>query len=57
MDVTTHILTQDHILVNIALYQEQLDNKLIDEPAQIIEQLTIAENIMELTANELKLIK
>ncbi len=46
MDVTTHILAQDHILTNLALYQEQLDDKLVDEPTQIMEQLTIAESIM-----------
>lgn len=46
MDVTTHILAQEHILENLALYQDQLDNKLVDEPTQIMEQLTIAESIM-----------
>lgn len=46
MDVTTHILAQEHILTNLALYQEQLDDKLVDEPTQIMEQLTIAESIM-----------
>ena len=47
MDVTTHILSQEHILENLALYQSQMDDKLIDEPTQIMEQLTIAESIME----------
>lgn len=46
MNVTTHILSQEHILENLALYQSQMDDKLIDEPTQIMEQLTIAESIM-----------
>ncbi len=46
MDVTIHILSQEQILQNLAFYQEQLDNKLVDEPTQIMEQLSIAESIM-----------
>jgi len=46
MNVAIHILAQEHILTNLALYQDQLDEKLVDEPTQIMEQLTIAESIM-----------
>lgn len=46
MDVTAHILAQDHILTNLALYQDQIDEKLVDEPTQVMEQLVEAENIM-----------
>ncbi len=46
MDVKIHILSQEQILENLAIYQEQLDCKLVDEPTEIIEQLTISESIM-----------
>lgn len=46
MDVSIHILTQEQILENLAIYQNQLDEKMIDEPDQIVEQLTVAESIM-----------
>jgi len=46
MEITAHILGQSQILENLALYQSQMDDKLIDEPTQIMEQLTIAESIM-----------
>lgn len=46
MDVKIHILAKESILENLALYQSQIDEKLIDEPNQIIEYLTIAESIM-----------
>lgn len=46
MDVTVHILSKEQILENLALYQSQIDEKLVDEPTQIIEQLTVAESIM-----------
>ena len=46
MEVINHILNQEHILDNLALYQSQIDEKLVDEPTQIIEQLTMAESIM-----------
>jgi hypothetical protein len=46
MDIQAHILTQEQILENLALYQNQIDEVLLDEPTQIVEQLTIAENIM-----------
>jgi hypothetical protein len=46
MDITVHILSKEQILENLALYQSQIDEKLVDEPTQIIEQLTVAESIM-----------
>lgn len=46
MDVSIHILTQEQILENLAIYQNQLDEKMIDEPSQIIEQLMVAESVM-----------
>ena len=46
MDITVYILSKEQILENLALYQSQIDEKLVDEPTQIIEQLTIAESIM-----------
>lgn len=46
MDVTVHILSKEQILENLALYQSQLDEKLVDDPNVIIEQLTVAESIM-----------
>ena len=46
MDITVHILSKEQILENLALYQSQIDEKLVDEPNVIIEQLTVAENIM-----------
>jgi hypothetical protein len=36
----------ESILENLALYQSQLDEKLVDDPNVIIEQLTVAESIM-----------
>lgn len=46
MDITVYILSKEQILENLALYQSQIDEKLVDEPTQIIEQLTMAESIM-----------
>jgi len=46
MDITVYILSKEQILENLALYQSQIDEKLVDEPTQIIEQLTVAESIM-----------
>lgn len=46
MDIQAHILAKEQILENLALYQSQIDEKLVDEPTQIIEQLTVAESIM-----------
>lgn len=46
MDITVHILSKEQILENLALYQSQLDEKLVDDPNVIIEQLTLAESIM-----------
>lgn len=46
MDITVYILSKEHILENLALYQSQLDEKLVDDPNVIIEQLTVAESIM-----------
>ena len=46
MELKPHILSQEQILENLNLYQSQIDDKLVDEPNAIIEQLTIAENIM-----------
>lgn len=46
MDITVYILSKEQILENLALYQSQLDEKLVDDPNVIIEQLTVAESIM-----------
>ena len=46
MDITVYILSKEQILENLALYQSQIDEKLVDEPTQIIEQLTVAESII-----------
>ena len=46
MEVKIYIFAQEHILDNLALYQDQIDEKLVDEPTQIMVQLTIAESIM-----------
>ena len=46
MELTTIIADQDTILSNLQAYQTQLDEVLVDEPNQIVEQLTIAESIM-----------
>lgn len=46
MEVKAHILSQEEILQNLALYQSQIDDKLIDEPTQLLEQLAISESIM-----------
>lgn len=46
MEIINHILNQKDILDNLALYQSQIDDKLIDEPTMVMEQLTVAESIM-----------
>lgn len=46
MELTTIIADQDTIISNLQAYQTQLDEVLVDEPNQIVEQLTIAESIM-----------
>lgn len=46
MEVAVYILSQEEILNNLGMFQTKIDNPLIDEPAQIMEQLTEAENIM-----------
>ena len=46
MEIINHILSQEQLLDNLALYQSQLDDKLVDEPAVVMEQLTVAESIM-----------
>lgn len=46
MDIQSHILNQEQILENLSIYQQQIDEKMIDEPEQIVEQLAIAESVM-----------
>lgn len=46
MDIKSHILKRESILDNLALFHSQIDEPLVDEPNVIIEQLTVAENIM-----------
>ena len=46
MEVAVYILSQEEILNNLGMFQTKIDNPLTDESAQIMEQLTEAENIM-----------
>ena len=46
MDIQAHILNKEQILTNLALFHNQIDEHLVDEPNKIIEQLITAESVM-----------
>ena len=46
MDIQAHILNKEQILTNLALFHNQIDEYLVDEPNKIIEQLITAESVM-----------
>ena len=46
MEIAIHILSKEQILENLALFQSQIDDKLVDDLNVIVEQLTIAESVM-----------